>query len=326
MSRPVTPADSTPADAAPGDDPSGDPVAARVEVTESRESQVGAFRVRRALPRRSRRTVGAWCFADHMGPADIDETHGLDVAPHPHIGLQTVTWLLEGEAIHRDSLGTEQVIAPGQLNLMTAGGGVSHSEEGTGSYRGQLQGVQLWVAQPSTTRNGTAAFEHHGELPRVELDNAVATVLVGELDGVASPARRDTDHAGIDLDLQGGPSILPLRTDYEHALIVVTGAIEVDGAVVEPGHLAYLGVGRDELTIKAPVPTRAILLGGVPFSEEVLMWWNFVARTQDEITRAHADWTAAAERFGSVDSRLPRIEVAAPPWSQDRTTAARLGP
>jgi quercetin 2,3-dioxygenase len=292
------------------------PAAACVEVTESRESQVGAFRVRRALPRRARRTVGAWCFLDHMGPADIDEAHGLDVAPHPHIGLQTVTWLLDGEAVHRDSLGSEQVIAPGQLNLMTAGGGVSHSEEGTGRYRGRLQGVQLWVAQPSATREGAPAFEHHAELPSVELASGVATVLVGELDGAASPARHDTDHAGVDLDLRPGPtSTVPLRPDHEHALVVVTGAVEVDGAVVEPGHLAYLGVGRDELGITAPVATRAVLVGGVPFDEPVLMWWNFVARTRDEIVRAHADWMAAADRFGSVASPLPRTEVGPPPWS-----------
>ena len=309
MSGPVTTTD-----AAPVADSTDHPAGACVEVSESRESQVGAFRVRRALPRRGRRTVGPWCFLDHMGPADIDETHGLDVAPHPHTGLQTVTWLFEGEALHRDSLGSEQIIVPGQLNLMTAGRGVSHSEEGTGRYRGELEGIQLWVAQPSTTRDGAAGFEHHGELPRVELENAVATVLVGEFDGAASPARRDTDHAGMDLDLRPGATALPLRPDYEHTLVVVTGAVEIDGASVEPGHLAYLGVGRDELSITTGVASRAVLVGGVPFDEPVLMWWNFVARTRDEIVLAHADWMAAADRFGTVDSALPRIEVGPPPW------------
>ena len=309
MSGPVTSAD-----AAPVVDSTDDPAGACVEITESRESQVGAFRVRRALPRRGRRTVGPWCFLDHMGPADIDETHGLDVAPHPHIGLQTVTWLLEGEALHRDSLGSEQVIAPGQLNLMTAGRGVSHSEEGTGRYRGAIQGVQLWVAQPSTTRDDAPAFEHHDELPQLDLECAVATVLVGDLDGARSSARRDTDHVGIDLDLRPGSTTIPLRPDYEHALVVVTGVVEIDGASIEPGHLAYLGVGRDELAILTPRPTRAVLIGGIPFDEPVLMWWNFVARTQDEIVRAHADWTAQADRFGTVDSPLPRIDVGPPPW------------
>ena len=147
----------------------GHPADACIEVTESHTATVGKFSVRRALPRRGRRTVGAWCFADHMGPADVTETSGMDIGPHPHIGLQTVTWLLDGEALHRDSLGSEQLITPGQLNLMTAGAGVAHSEEATGRYHGRLEGIQLWVALPEPTRDSAAAFEHHAELPRVEL-------------------------------------------------------------------------------------------------------------------------------------------------------------
>lgn len=314
MSGPVTTAD------APADAQSAATQPAVLEITDSRTSNVGAFQVRRALPRRTRRTVGPWCFVDHMGPASVDE-RGLGVAPHPHIGLQTVTWLLAGEALHRDSLGTEQVIAPGQLNLMTAGQGVSHSEEGTGSYRGDLHGVQLWVAQPSHTREGAPAFEHHLELPQVELDSTAATVVVGEFAGVVSPARRDTDHAGIDLVLRRGLTTLPLRTDYEHALIVFVGAIRIEGAVVEPGHLAYLGVGRDEIALNTEASTRALLVGGVPFDEPVLMWWNYVARTRDEILTAHADWTTETPRFGHVDSELPRINVDPPPWRHTRPTA-----
>ena len=309
MSGPVTTADATPdveASAISG---------ATIEITESRTSRVGAFSVRRALPRRNRRTVGAWCFVDHMGPATIDERSGLGVAPHPHIGLQTVTWLLAGEGVHRDSLGTEQVIVPGQLNLMTAGCGVSHSEEGTDRYRGELHGVQLWVAQPSTTRDGAPSFEHHTELPVVELERAVATVIVGDFGAVESPARRDSEHAGVDLDLRRGETTLALRPDYEHAIVVLTGAVRIDGTVVRPGHLAYLGVGRDEVGIVADEPTRALLVGGVPFDEPLLMWWNFVARTRDEILVAHAAWIAGDERFGRVDSALPRITVGPPRWS-----------
>jgi redox-sensitive bicupin YhaK (pirin superfamily) len=297
-----------------------EPQTAVLEVTESRASQVGDLPVRRALPRRTRRTVGAWCFVDHMGPATVDE-RGLGVAPHPHIGLQTVTWLLEGEALHRDSLGTEQVIAPGQLNLMTAGHGVAHSEEGTGRYRGGVHGVQLWVAQPSTVRDGPAAFEHHAEVPHVELDHGTATVLVGDFAGAASLARRDSDHAGVDLDLRRGATALPMRRDYEHALVVLTGRVFVDGAAIEPGHLAYLGVGRDELGLTVEHPARVLLVGGLPFDEQVLMWWNFVARTRDEILTAHADWAAAAERFRArrvvASSRRRR------PAAVDRQTTER---
>jgi redox-sensitive bicupin YhaK (pirin superfamily) len=225
-----------------------------------------------------------------------------------------VTWLLAGEALHRDSLGTEQVIAPGQLNLMTAGHGVSHSEEGTG-YRGELHGLQLWVAQPTGTRHGPAALEHHAELPQIQFDDAVATVVIGELAGVASPARRDTDLAGIGLDLRPDRTTIPLRPEYEHGLVVLSGACTVDGRTVTTGHLAYLGIGRHETTLTADQPTRALLVGGVPFDEPVLMWWNFVARTRDEITTAHRDWTQRAARFGHVDSQLPRHDTDAPPWS-----------
>ena len=310
VSGPVTRAD------APPDTAASDPAPTVLEVTGSRDGQVGALPVRRALPRRGRRTVGAWCFVDHMGPVTVTEDRGLDVAPHPHIGLQTVTWLFAGEALHRDSLGTEQVIAPGQLNLMTAGRGVSHSEEGTGRYRGDLHGMQLWVAQPSSTRDGEPGFEHHADLPRLDLDEAVATVLVGEVDGAASPARRDTEHLGVDLELRPGTTTLPVRPDFELALVLAAGAVSVDGVTVEPGHLAHLGTGRDELALTVREASRALLFGGVPFDEPVLMWWNFVARTRAELVQAHADWATGDERFGLVDSPLPRTEVGPPPWSR----------
>jgi hypothetical protein len=287
------------------------------ELTDDRASRVGDMAVRRALPQRARRTVGAWCFVDHMGPAAVTEDRGVDVAPHPHLGLQTVTWLLEGEVVHRDSLGNEQVIRPGELNLMTAGRGIAHSEEHTGHYRGDVHGVQLWVAQPSATRDGTSAFEHHADLPRVELPGAVATVLVGDLEGAASTARRDTDHVGFDLALEGGESVVPLRTHHEHALIVTAGDAVVDGTPVVPGQLAYLGTGRDELAVTGDRGTRVLLIGGVPFDENVVMWWNVVARTRDEITDAWRSWQDADERFPAVASTLPRTVVDAPPWHRN---------
>jgi redox-sensitive bicupin YhaK (pirin superfamily) len=290
---------------------------ASVEVGESREAQVGLFRVRRALPRRARRTIGAWCFVDHIGPAQVTEDRAADIAPHPHIGLQTVTWLFAGELLHRDSLGSEQVIRPGQLNLMTAGHGVSHSEEGTGRYSGPFHGVQLWVAQPEGTRHGDPAFEHHGELPRLDLPGAVATALVGEIDGAASPARRDTDHVGVDLELHADATV-PLQPAYEYGLVVFDGAVSVEGHKLEPGHLAYLGSGRDECRLSVSAPARALLVGGVPFGEPVLMWWNFVARDRAEIEEAHRQWATADERFGRVASPLPRIEVGPPPWADQR--------
>ena len=310
MSGPVAAADASPV--ATG----GTDVEPRVlEVFDSRESQVGAMPVRRALPRRAHRTVGAWCFADHMGPASVTEERGLDLGPHPHIGLQTVTWLVAGEVLHRDSLGSEQVVRAGQLNLMTAGGGVAHSEEATGRYRGDLHGIQLWVAQPEETRNGPAAFEHHPVLPRVELEDATATVVVGEFAGLVSPARRDTNHVGVDLMLRVGRTVAPLRPECEYALVVLAGAVESDSVVVGPGHLAYLGIGRTELVLGTTEPTRVMLLGGVPFAEELLMWWNFVARSTDEVDAAYASWQAEDGRFGRVASPLSRIAAPRPVWS-----------
>ena len=317
MSGPVTPDDAPPSEPAAGQ--------ARppcVEVTESHEAVVGRTRVRRALPRRGRRTVGAWCFADHMGPVEVVEEAGLDIGPHPHTGLQTVTWLVEGQVLHRDSLGSEQVIAPGQLNLMTAGRGVAHSEESTGAYRGTLQGIQLWVAQPDATRAGEPAFEHHAELPRVEVPGAVATVLVGELDtgsgGATSPARRDTPLLGADLVLHGGTTAWPLRRDFEYALVVLEGEVGLDDRPVTPGRLAYLGRGRDQLVLDALDPARVVLLGGEPFPEPLVMWWNFVGRSRDEIGEAYDEWAAGGDRFGRVASPLARVGVDAPAWHHPR--------
>jgi redox-sensitive bicupin YhaK (pirin superfamily) len=301
-----------------GDAPSPEADAGAVEITASRESEVGGFRVRRALPRRGRRTIGAWCFLDHMGPADVSSESGMDVAPHPHLGLQTVTWLLAGEVVHRDSLGSEQVIRPGELNLMTAGRGVSHSEENTHRYDGSLQGVQLWVALPAETRDDGPGFEHHRELPIVSLGaDSEATVLLGSFTDETSPARRDTDHLGAELRLRGATTI-PLVPAAEHGLVVLEGTVFLAEGPLEPGHLAYLAPGRDELELRAEGPVRVMLLGGTPFAEPIAMWWNFVARTQDELTAAYEDWAEGNDRFGHVASSLPRTEVSPPPW---RSTA-----
>lgn len=294
MSGPLAPADDGGADDAPAAAPT-------VERHESREVALGGITVRRALPKRQRRTIGAWCFLDHMGPADVE----MAIGPHPHIGLQTVTWLLEGEALHRDSLGTEQPIRPGQLNLMTAGGGVSHAEEGRSD---RVHGVQLWVAQPDATRDGAPAFEHHDDLPVADVDAVTATVLIGALAGAASPARADTPLVGADLAVRG-PGTLPLDVAFEHGLVALDGPVAVAGEIVRPGTLTYLGRGRDELAVdEVDGPVRALLVGGVPFGPPPLMWWNFVARSWDEIDDARLDWNGAAtDRFGDPGSPLDRI-------------------
>ncbi|SDB81413.1 hypothetical protein GA0111570_103276 [Raineyella antarctica] len=296
-----------------------------MELFDARTANLGSFEVRRILPQRhgSLRTVGAWCFADHMGPALVTEEHGIDVAPHPHMGLQTATWLLDGQILHKDSLGSEQVIAPGQLNLMTAGRGISHSEEATGHYAGTLEGIQLWIAQPDATRDGDQDFAHHADLPVVDLDGGAATVITGEFLGRTSPARRDTDLVGLELDLQR-QTTLPLRPDYEYALIVLRGRAGADGESLTPGHLGYLAPGRDELGISVDELSRAILLGGVPFDSPVQMAWNFVGRTREEMDEATEIWNdpeRRAERFGHVSSALPPTPAPPTPWNRWPTGA-----
>jgi redox-sensitive bicupin YhaK (pirin superfamily) len=283
------------------------------ELLDARLSQVGGMAVRRSLPRARRRTVGAWCFVDHFGPLSVGPDGGLDIGPHPHTGLSTVTYLLDGQVLHRDSLGSEQVIRPGQLNLMTAGRGLSHSEEPTGHYRGTMHGVQLWVAQPEPVRHGAPAFEHHGELPRVVLDGADATVLVGELAGARSPARQDTPLLGLSLDLRPGSVVVPLDPAYEHLVVVLAGTLVLDepAQLLDAGRSAYLGLGRDEVQLVAPDGARLLLLGGVPFDEQIVMWWNFVGRSREELVEAARQWAAADERFGRVATSHPRIP--APP-------------
>ncbi|HET9517096.1 MAG TPA: pirin family protein [Actinoplanes sp.] len=259
------------------------------------------MQVTRTLPHRRRRMVGAWCFLDAYGPQRVADTGGMRVGPHPHIGLQTVSWLLAGEVLHRDSLGSLQEIRPGQLNLMTAGRGIAHSEETPATHSGVLHGVQLWVALPAAARDTAPAFAHHADLP-VFADRGVrATVLMGELGGAASPARCHTPLVGAEVTLAAGTAgRLPLDTGFEYAVLVLGGSATVNGgAPLSPGPLYYLGSGQRELSVGAPSGARLMLLGGVPFDERIVMWWNFVGRDHDEIVEARDDWVIG-RRFGAV--------------------------
>jgi redox-sensitive bicupin YhaK (pirin superfamily) len=297
----------------PGDDSRAERTAPDVEVWSSRDAVVGDTRVRRALPHRGHRTVGAWCFADHMGPLPPG-TSPTGIGPHPHTGLHTVTWLVEGELLHRDSLGSEQAVRPGQLNLMTAGHGVSHAEEPIGR-RGGLHGIQLWVAQPEATRHGAPAFEHHPSLPEVELGRGLVTVLVGTMAGVESPARRDTELVGMDVRLQTGSTELPVTSTFEHALVVLEGVVRVDGRTVVPGQGTYVRPGRHQLDLATSEGTRLLVLGGAPFESPVVMWWNFVGRSRQEVAEAGNSWNAGSARFGDTGSSMAGIPAPRPPWA-----------
>ncbi|HEY8451231.1 MAG: pirin family protein [Micromonosporaceae bacterium] len=252
--------------------------------------------VRRLLPHRERRMVGAWCFVDHFGPDDVAGTPGMRIPPHPHTGLQTVTWLLEGEILHRDSLGNVATARPGQLNVMTAGFGISHSEESPPDHPPVMHGLQLWAALPDATRNGPPAFSHHPELPVRREGDAVITVVTGEVAGVRSPAQVHTPLVAAEIRLDGATR-LPLEPDFEYGMLTLTGTAEVAGTPLAPGHLLYLGTGRSDLICVGE--GRLFLLGGEPFDEPLVMWWNFVARTHEEIEQARLDWMGGV-RFGHV--------------------------
>ena len=277
------------------------------EVFESRSVPLGGLRamhVDRVMPQRGLPTVGAWCFLDAFGPHDAE----MRVLPHPHTGLQTVTWPLAGEIHHRDSLGTDAMVRPGQLNLMTAGRGVSHSEFSVST--GPLHGLQLWIALPADRATMAPAFEQHVDLPVYAGAGVTATVLMGSMGGLSSPATTHTRLVGADLVISGD-AVLPLRPEHEHAVLAVT-PLKVAGTSLRKGQLLYLGTGRSSVELFA-ADGRALLLGGEPFPDELVMWWNFVGRDHDEIASARADWEAADERFGFVaghdGARIPAPDL-----------------
>ncbi|MFG2030607.1 pirin family protein [Streptomyces sp. NPDC048825] len=284
-----------------------------VEVLSAREVPLGgprAMRVRRTLPQRARTLIGAWCFADHYGPNQVTTSGGMDVPPHPHTGLQTVSWLFSGEIEHRDSLGTRALIRPGEMNLMTGGYGICHSEMST-PHTTVIHGVQLWVALPREHRNAGRDFQHHVPEP-VRIDGAEIRVLLGSLAGSTSPVRTFTPLLGAEITLEPRAAItLPVDTAFEHGLLVDSGDVRLLDTVLRPAELGYVRCGADALTVanESDVPARVILLGGPPFEEEIVMWWNFIGRSHEDIVRAREEWQAASDRFGAVEGypgdRLP---------------------
>ncbi|MFJ4781900.1 pirin family protein [Streptomyces sp. NPDC088794] len=271
------------------------------ELLSPRRVQLGAStEVRRLLPNLGRRMVGAWCFVDHYGPDDIADESGMQVPPHPHMGLQTVSWLHDGEVLHRDSTGSLQTIRPRELGLMTSGRAISHSEESPRPHARLLHGAQLWVALPDGHRHTDPRFEHHAELPVVTAPGLKATLILGDLDGATSPGTTYTPIVGADLTLAGGADVrVPLERDFEYAVLAMSGETRVDGVPLLPGSMLYLGCGRDELPVRAESDAGLMLLGGEPFEEELIMFWNWIGRTQQEIEQARADWMTGT-RFGEV--------------------------
>lgn len=286
------------------------------ELLAPREVPLGgprAMLVRRTLPHRDRRMVGAWCFVDHYGPDDVTHGPGMRVPPHPHTGLQTVSWLLDGAILHRDSLGSTQFVRPGELNLMTAGRAIAHSEESPHDRPPSLHGVQLWVALPDAHRHCEPAFAHHGDLPVVALNGARATVIMGTFASTTSPAGTFTPIVGADVVIDADArTTVPLESTFEHGVLALSDGLTVDGTAVPRGSMLVVEPGRVELELQAAGDGRALLIGGEPFEEELVMWWNFVGRTHEEIVQARADWQAGRgfeEVHGYDGDRLPAPEL-----------------
>ncbi len=276
--------------------------------------------VRRTLPARERSFVGAWCFVDHYGPDDVSASGGMDVAPHPHCGLATVSWLFSGEVEHRDSLGTVATVRPGEVNLMTAGRGISHSEVSTPATS-VLHGAQLWVVLPAALADVEPRFEHF--VPSVEevAAGVRAQVFVGSLCGSVSPVRVEAPLVGAELVLAAGASVvLPVPDGFEVSVLVDAGSVVFADSPVARGELGVVGAGRHPggvSLLAGAEGARVLVLGGEPFGEEVVMWWNFIGRTSDDVVAARAAWEGEeSQRFGVVDGYegpVPRIPAPALP-------------
>jgi redox-sensitive bicupin YhaK (pirin superfamily) len=285
-----------------------------IESLTARRTELGSLSILRALPRRQRRTVGPWCFLDRYGPIQFSGEKPMDVAPHPHIGLQTVSWLVSGEIVHNDSLGFEALMRAGQLNLMTSGRGIAHSEETPPRNSGEIDGVQLWVALPDAARDAAPMFDHYASLPQFEISPATVTLIAGAILGHQSPARTFHPMVGAEVAFHEEAEIdLPLEPAFEHAMFVLRGDTSLNAQPVRSDALHYLSPHRDEIRIRATGGSRLLLIGGEPFTEPIVMWWNFVARTRDEIAQARQDWIEH-RRFGDVTNydgpRLPAPDLA----------------
>lgn len=285
-----------------------------MEVLTPRDVPLGGLRamtVRRTLPQRQRSLIGAWCFLDHYGPDNVEESGGMVVPPHPHTGLQTASWLFTGEIEHRDSAGHHAFVRPGELNLMTAGRGISHSEYSTPGTT-TLHGAQLWLALPDGDRRVDPTFEHFVPQP-VSGEGWEARVFLGSLLGSASPVTTYSPLLGAELILQAGTTLsVPVDPTYELGVLVDTGSATVDGKPLAAHELGFVEPGQELFELSATDATRLLLLGGPPFGEPIVMWWNFVAREHEEVVAYHAQWEALLAEGDHDRFRLPQDDPLEP--------------
>ena len=269
--------------------------------------------MRRTLPQRQRSLIGAWCFIDHYGPHDVRAGAAMDVPPHPHTGLQTVSWLFSGQIEHRDSAGVHAIVRPGELNLMTAGAGICHSEVSLAEAP-ILHGVQLWVALPDADRATGRDFNHYAPVVQT-IGPARIRVFLGQLGGIRSPVPTFTPLLGAQVDLLPRARVeLAVDQAFEHGVLVDRGEVRAGDTGLDIGDLWYQAAGHDTvaLTNGGDWPARMLVLGGPPFGEELVMWWNFVGRTHDEVVQYRHQWERHDDRFGSV-AGYPGNRLSAPP-------------
>lgn len=286
-----------------------------IERITPRSADLGeGLHVRRALPTRARRMIGAWCFLDHAGPVDFAPGGGMHVGAHPHTALQTFTWLIDGEVLHRDSLGNEQVIRPGQVNLMTAGHGIVHTEDSLPDAR-RLHAAQLWIALPPEHADCPPAFEHHPVLPRWAQDGCTLTLLAGRHGEQQSPARLHSPLIGLDICSSGEARLtLPLDPGFEYGILPLEGSLRIGDETFDSDAFACFAPGADSIHLELAARTRLLVIGGVPFAQPVLMAWNFVGHSREAIAAAQRDWEAGKPRFGAVDGSTRRLVAPPLPW------------
>ncbi|WP_432559420.1 pirin family protein [Granulicoccus sp. GXG6511] len=295
------------------------------ELITPREVPLGGLRamtVRRTLPTRERSLIGAWCFLDHYGPDRVAETGGMQVARHPHTGLATVSWLFTGAVDHLDSAGNSARVVPGELNLMTAGRGITHSEFSTEDTE-TLYGVQLWFALPDSHRHGDPGFDHYRPEP-IAIDGGEILVFLGSLAGSTSPVETATELVGAELRLQPGAQLtLAVDPRHEHGVLVDTGSAALGEVQLAEGELGFAAAGSGTLEIAAGEHgARLVLIGGEPFGEQIVMWWNFIGRTHDEVAEyrdayQHEITTGEPGRFGPWPDGTPD-PIPAPPMPNMR--------
>lgn len=287
-----------------------------------RSAEIGKGTViKRALPSREKRMIGAWCFLDHAGPVTFPQGDGLDVGPHPHTGLQTFTWMIEGTLMHTDSLGSKQLIRPYQVNLMTAGHGISHTEVAPETET-QMHAAQLWIALPDEKLHMPPQFDHYPVLPKADQDQIEFTVLVGEFMGQTSPVAVHTPLVGVDMTAQAeSKTRIPLNPAFEYGFLALEGHAWVNGHELTQENMVVLEPGLEHIDVEIPKGHRVLLIGGEPFETPILLWWNLVGRTTEGLREAREQWVNHDPRFGEIpDYEGPRLEA---PTFPDKMRASK---